>query len=93
MQLTDGRTVPMPPLGWGDDRWPYVDASREALAALAANRQVELGLGASRLDRHGHLLAQVFVASGDSRLWLQEALIAKGLARVYSLSRQPRLHP
>ena len=25
------------------------------------------------------------MASGDSRLWLQEALIAKGLARVYSL--------
>lgn len=90
--LVDGRTVrligakaPMPPLGWrGDDPWPFVDDAREALAALAANRQVELGLGDGRLDRHGRLLAQVFVVGGDRRLWLQEALIAKGLARVYS---------
>jgi len=92
LQLTDGRTVrligakaPMPPLGWrGDDPWPFVDDAREALEALAANRQVELGLGGSRIDRHGHLLAQVYVVSGDERLWLQQALIAKGLARVYS---------
>lgn len=92
LQLTDGRTVrligakaPMPPLGWrGDDPWPFVDDAREALEALAANRQVELRLGGSRIDRHGHLLAQVYVVSGDERLWLQQALIAKGLARVYS---------
>jgi len=92
LQLTDGRTVrligakaPMPPLGWrGDDPWPFVDDAREALEALAANQQVELRLGGSRIDRHGHLLAQVYVVSGDERLWLQQALIAKGLARVYS---------
>jgi len=92
LQLTDGRTVrligakaPMPPLGWrGDDPWPFVDDAREALEALAANQRVELGLGGSRIDRHGHLLAQVYVVSGDERLWLQQALIAKGLARVYS---------
>jgi len=92
LQLTDGRTVrligakaPMPPLGWrGDDPWPFVDDAREALEAFAANQQVELRLGGSRIDRHGHLLAQVYVVSGDERLWLQQALIAKGLARVYS---------
>jgi endonuclease YncB( thermonuclease family) len=91
--LEDGRTVrlvgakaPMPPLGWrGDDPWPFVDDAKAALAALAANQQVELRLGDSRLDRHGHLLAQVFVVDGATRLWLQEALVAKGLARVYSL--------
>jgi micrococcal nuclease len=92
LKLTDGRTVrligakaPIPPLGWrGDDPWPFVDDAREALEALAANQQVELRLGGSRIDRHGHLLAQVYVVSGDRRLWLQQALIAKGLARVYS---------
>jgi endonuclease YncB( thermonuclease family) len=90
--LADGRTVrligakvPMPPLGWrGDDPWPLVDEARAELSALAAGRTVELRFGGLRQDRHGHLLAHVFVVEGDSRLWLQEALIAKGLARVYS---------
>jgi micrococcal nuclease len=94
LKLTDGRTVrligakaPMPPLGWrGDDPWPFVDAARDALAALAASQQVELAAAGRRLDRHGHLLAQVFVVTGESRLWLQEELIAKGLARVYSFA-------
>ena len=93
LKLTDGRTVrligakaPMPPLGWrGDDPWPFVDDAREALAAIAANQQVELKLGGARVDRHDHLLAQVFVVSGTARLWLQETLVAKGLAQVYSL--------
>ena len=90
--LADGRTVrlvgakaPMPPLGWrGDDPWPFVDEAKEALAALAAGQLVELKLGDSRVDRHGYLLAQVIVVSGGSRLWLQQALVEKGLARVYS---------
>ncbi len=93
LQLTDGRTVrligakaPMPPLGWrGDDPWPFVDDAREMrLPRSPPTNRSSLQLGGSRLDRHGHLLAQVFVVSGDRRLWLQEALIAKGLARVYS---------
>src|SRR6185503_5509805 len=81
LKLTDGRTVrligakaPMPPLGWrGEDPWPFVDEAKEALAALAANRPVELRPGGSRLDRYGHLLAQVFVVTGGTRLWLQDA--------------------
>lgn len=92
LKLTDGKTVrligakaPMPPLGWrGDDPWPFADEATEALGGLATGKQVELEFGGSRADRHGHLLAQVFVMTGGSRLWLQEALVAKGLARVYS---------
>jgi len=93
LKLTDGKTVkligakaPMPPLGWrGDDPWPFVDEAREALEGLAANKTVELRFGGRRADRHGHLLAQVFVVSGDERLWLQDELVRQGLARVYSL--------
>jgi len=93
LKLSDGRTVkligakaPMPPLGWrGDDPWPFVDQAKEALVSLASNKTIELRFGGSRTDRHGHLLAQVFVVDGESRLWLQDELIGRGLARVYSL--------
>ncbi|HEX2449056.1 MAG TPA: thermonuclease family protein [Methyloceanibacter sp.] len=92
LRLTDGRSVrligakaPMPPLGWrGDDPWPFVEEAKDALAALANGKEVELKFGGRRLDRHGHLLAQVFLVSGESRLWLQEELVVQGLARVYS---------
>ena len=95
LTLTDGRTVrligakaPMTPLGWrGDDPWPLVDEAKDALSVLAAaGTTVELRFGGLRQDRHGHLLAQVFVVEGENRLWLQEALVARGLARVYSFS-------
>jgi endonuclease YncB( thermonuclease family) len=93
LKLTDGRTVrligakaPMPPLGWrGEDPRPFVDEAKR-LAALAANRPVELKPGGSRLDRYGHLLAQVFVVTGGTRLWLQEGTVAtvgEGGGRIY----------
>jgi micrococcal nuclease len=90
LKLADGRIVkligskaPDAPLGWrGEDPWPFVEEAKAALEALAANRAIELRFGGSRTDRHGYLLAQVFVAAGDRRLWLQEELVGKGLARV-----------
>ena len=94
LKLADGRIVrligakaPMPPLGWrGEDPWPLVDKAKEAVESLALDRDIELRFGGSRLDRHGYLLAQVFVVSGASRLWLQDELVGRGLARVYSLA-------
>ena len=88
--LTDGRSVrligalaPAPPLGWRDDKpWPMVSDTKAALAGLAEGKDVELKFGGRRNDRHGHLLAHVFV--GKQRIWLQDALIAQGLARAYS---------
>lgn len=92
LKLSDGRTVrligakaPMAPLGWrGDDPWPLVDEAKQALMALASGKTVELRFGGARTDRHGYALAQVFVVEGEHRLWLQHALLAQGLARVYS---------
>jgi micrococcal nuclease len=94
LKLTDGRVVrlvgikaPMPPLGWrGDDPWPLVDAARDALSRLATGAEVELGFGGRRADRHDQLLAQVFLIKDGERLWLQEKMVAKGLARIYSLA-------
>jgi micrococcal nuclease len=93
LKLADGRTVkligakaPNPPLGWrGEDPWPFVEDARGALESLAANKAIELRFGGSRTDRHGYLLAEVFVVTGESRLWLQDELVGRGLARVYSL--------
>jgi endonuclease YncB( thermonuclease family) len=98
LKLTDGRIVrligakaPKPPLGWrGDDPWPLVDDAKEALSAVAAGKPVELGFGGLRQDRHGYLLAQVYVVEGENRLWLQQALIAKGLA---GSTRSPTIGP
>ncbi len=92
LQLTDGNIVrligakaPMPPLGWrGDDPWPLVEEAKAALSLLAAGKAVELRFGGARTDRHGYALAQVFVVEGEDRLWLQQQLLAQGLARVYS---------
>lgn len=94
LKLTDGRVVrligakaPAPPLGWrGDDPWPLVADARAALSRLASGAEIELRFGGRRTDRHEQLLAQVFVVRDGARLWLQEELVAKGLARVYSLA-------
>jgi micrococcal nuclease len=92
--LTDGRTIrligakaPRPPLGWrGDDPWPLVEDAKAKLEALALGKPVELGFGGRRSDRHGRLLAQVFAVAGGERLWLQQEMVAQGLARVYSFA-------
>jgi endonuclease YncB( thermonuclease family) len=94
LELADGRKVrligakaPAPPLGWrGDDPWPFVEETREALAKLATGARIELRYGGMRSDRYGHALAHVFVVDGESRIWLQEALVGQGLARVYSFA-------
>ena len=93
LRLTDGKIVrligakaPMPPLGWrGDDPWPMVDEAKEALSALAVGRAVELRFG-GRAARPARLSARPGLSSSTarSRLWLQQELVARGLARVYS---------
>ena len=92
LELTDGSVVrligakaPSSPLGWRGDRpWPLVEEAKQALDQLASGAEVELRFGGTRVDRHGHALAQVFVVKGRTRVWLQQALVAAGLARVYS---------
>ena len=94
LRLTDGRIVrligakaPSPPLGWrGDDPWPLVEKAKAALERLALAKPVELGFDGRPSDRHGHLLAQVFVVAGGERVWLQQEMVARGLARVYSFA-------
>jgi endonuclease YncB( thermonuclease family) len=92
LKLADGRIVrligakaPSAPLGWrGDDPWPLVEEAKQALDKLASGKEVELKYGGRHADRYDHLLAQVFVMGEGKPLWLQQELVAEGLARVYS---------
>ena len=89
--LDDGRQVrlvgiqaPKLPLGRRNFRkWPLADAARAGLEALVLNRAVTLGYGGRQMDRHGRALAHLVLDDGH---WVQGALLAQGLARVYSFA-------
>jgi endonuclease YncB( thermonuclease family) len=89
--LDTGRVVRLigiqaPKLALGRDGlsdWPRGDAARAALAGLTLQRQVLLRYGGEEADRHGRTLAQVYVL-GPEPVWVQQAMLAQGEARVYS---------
>ena len=69
---------------------PFARKSRDALVALVENREVELRYGGARRDRHGRALAHMVRGDG---LWVQRAMIAAGMARVYSFADNRALVP
>ena len=76
LELADGRSVRLagirvPPMMAGQ--------AEAALEGLVAERTVRLGTTPAPLDRYGDLVAQVERADG---LWLQGALLERGLAQV-----------
>jgi endonuclease YncB( thermonuclease family) len=89
--LADGREVrlvgiqaPKLPLGRPNFKaWPFADEAKAALEAIALQRTVTLGFGGARSDRHGRVLAHLFV---DDRIWVQGELLKRGLARVYTFA-------
>ena len=96
--LADGRQVrlvglqaPKLPLGRpGFKAWPLAEESKAALGELALGRAVTLGYGGRRIDRHSRALAHLFDQDG---LWIQGALIDRGMARIYSFSDNRALVP
>jgi len=72
---------------------PLADAAREALADFALGRKIQLRFFGRQRDRHGRLLAHLFVNGqdrggqdrGDGE-WLQGKMLSRGLARVYSFT-------
>ncbi len=86
-----GLQAPKLPLGRpGFKAWPLAEEAKAALAELAMGRAVTLGYGGRRSDRHGRALAHLFDAAG---LWIQGALIDRGMARVYSFADNRTLVP
>ena len=100
VQVTDGDTVvlddgriirmigtqaPKLPLGReGFETWPLAPESQQALSALSLDKPVQLGFGGEKMDRYGRVLAHLFVETPDGLVWAQQAMVAQGLARVYS---------
>lgn len=89
--LADGTTVrlvgtqaPKLPLGReGMVAWPLAEEAKAALEAMVLNKAVVLAYGGEEVDRHGRALAHLYV-EGSPRLWVQQAMVTAGLARVYS---------
>lgn len=90
--LDDGRVVRMigtqaPKLALGRDdfdTWPLAPEAKQALELLVLNKSVQLGFGGETIDRYDRQLAHVFVDTPEGPAWAQQAMVALGLARVYS---------
>lgn len=77
-----GIQAPKLPLGRaGMTPWPLAEEAREALESLVDASPLQLHFGGARRDRHGRWLAHL---SREDGVWIQGALLAMGLARVYS---------
>lgn len=79
-----GMQAPKLPLGRdGFETWPKAAEAKMSLEALVLGKTVRLGYGGEQLDRHGRALGQLFLAE-EPGTWVQQAIVAQGLARVYS---------
>lgn len=81
-----GIQAPKLPLGRaGFEAWPLAEVARATLSDLARGARVTLRHGGRRADRHGRILAHLFVTDADGReVWLQHEMLRLGLARVYT---------
>lgn len=80
-----GTQAPKLPLGRENfPTWPKAEEARQALIDLALSKPVRIAFGGERVDRHGRLLAHMFITGGTEDVWVQGAMVEKGLARVYS---------
>ena len=86
LALADGRHVV--PLGLlvPRGREAVAAAARDALAARVIGRPLELRFDGSRTDRHGRIVAQLFL---DGR-WVENDLVKRGLARVAGTAEHRR---
>lgn len=79
LELADGRRVRLAGVRVPAAAPGVANQAQALLEGLVAERAVRLGTSAAPLDRYGDLVAQVERADG---LWLQGALLERGLAQV-----------
>lgn len=66
-------------------RWRIETQAEAALAEIVSGRAVELGFSGRRTNRHGQLLAHVFLQWKGERIWVQGHMLGQGFARAYGL--------
>ena len=68
------------------EAWPMAGEARDVLNKLTLGKKVKLFYGGDTRDRYGRAVAQVYTldAKGAPDIWLQQAMVKAGLARVYS---------
>lgn len=69
----------------GLEDWPLGAAAKAGLEAMALNHKVRLSYGGAEKDRHGRVLAQVFLEDAEDG-WVQQLMLREGLARVYTFA-------
>jgi micrococcal nuclease len=63
--------------------WPPERETRAALATLVEGRTITLWHDVTHSDRYGQVLAQVTIGTGVDAIWVQGALVSRGLARAF----------
>jgi endonuclease YncB( thermonuclease family) len=63
--------------------WPLAEDAKRAVVALCRGRDATLAYFGRKIDRHGRLLAHLTCAPG---IWVQGAMLERGLARVYTFA-------
>lgn len=94
LELASGKIVrligvlaPLRPLALaGDAAWRWDSLAQEALAELTLGKLVRVAYGGRKRDRHGRLLAHLFVVDGDEEVWVQGQLLGDGLVRATSFA-------
>ncbi len=77
-----GIQAPKLPLGRkGFKTWPLADAAKAALADIVNGHTLTLRLGTQPQDRNGRILAHIV---RDDGVWVQEEMLRRGFARVYT---------
>lgn len=77
-----GIQAPKLPLGRKNfPEWPLAKEAKVYLEEIALNKMVTLYFGKTKRDRHGRILAHL---KTDDGLWLQDEMLRRGLARVYT---------
>jgi len=79
--------APKLPLGRkGFEAWPLGEESKAALIDLTDGQTLQLYYGGEQRDRYDRALAQTYTlkADGGRDVWLQEEMVRRGMARVYT---------